>query len=346
MEQLKDLDKDLTAELERVQSEYAKIIAKAQKQIDLAKGKKDKDLTVRDNVYQSNQITQSHLPFTKLEADIFTLTLATLKAEKSKYVYNIKDIMLHLKLEAKHYKNFVGALNGLYEKSIIIKHENGATEKIRLLSQIKYQDPKNISINDDVEITITESIKPHLFDLKKHYTIYETNSFLQLDSINSKKLYTIFAQFKSTGKIRMSKQQIQDVLNVNYHDFSVLMAKVIKPSIKEIMNKTNVKNIDIQPIKRGRIIDGYYFNFEYKVYQLELPLLPKETTPKQLEIYDQLINKFRLTKSQATTILENVAPQEINKTFYDLNIQLNNHKVENIGGYTLTIFKNKFNLKF
>ena len=318
-------------------------LSKAQKQID---ARKEKGLSVRDNVYQSNQITQSHLPFTKLEADIFTLVLATLQLDKSRYTYNIKDLMNHLKIESKNYKSFVGAINGLYEKSIIIKHVDGATEKIRLLSRIKYQDPKHISINDNVELSISEDIKPHLFDLKKHYTIYETNSFLQLDSINSKKLYTLFAQFKSTGKIRMSKNQIQDILNTNYADFSVLMAKVIKPCVEEIQTKTNVKNINIEPIKRGRVIDGYFFNFNYKVIQYQLELLPKETTPQQLDIYDQLTTKFRLTKAQATTIIEHVPPQEINKTFYDLNIQLSNHKVENIGGYTLTIFKNKFKLTF
>jgi plasmid replication initiation protein len=334
-----ELDKRLVKELDK----YNKLITNIKNEIN---DKKSKQITVRDNVYQSNQITQSHLPFTKLEADIFTLILATLQTDKSKYIYNIKDLMNHLKIEAKNYKSFVGAVNGLYEKSIIIKHGDGSTEKIRLLSRIKYQDPKHISINDDVELSISEDIKPHLFDLKKHYTIYETNSFLQLDSINSKKLYTLFAQFKSTGKIRMSKQQIQEILNTKYADFSVLMAKVIKPSINEVMAKTNVKNINVEAIKRGRVIDGYFFNFNYKFIQYELPLLPRETTPQQLDIYDQLINKFRLTKAQATTIIEHVQPSEINKTFYDLNIQLSNHKVDNIGGYTLTIFKNKFKLQF
>lgn len=306
----------------------------------------DNNISVRDNVYQSNHITQSHLPFTKVEADIFTIILATLQADKTDYKYNIKELLNYLKIEAKHYKNFVAGLNGLYEKSIIIKHSDGNIEKIRLLSRIKYKDPKNISINDDVEINISSEIKPHLFDLKKHYTIYETNSFLQLESINSKKLYTLFAQFKNTGKIRMSKKQIQEILHTNYADFSVLMAKVIKPCVAEIQNKTNVKNITIQPIKRGRLIDGYFFNFNYKVVQLELPLLPRDTNVNTLNQFGDLTTKYKLTHHQATTIIENVAYKEINKIFHEISIQISNNKVDNIGAYTLAIFRNKFNLVF
>jgi plasmid replication initiation protein len=306
----------------------------------------DNNISVRDNVYQSNHITQSHLPFTKVEADIFTIILSTLQADRTDYKYNIKQLLHYLKIEAKHYKNFVAGLNGLFEKSIIIKHSDGSIEKIRLLSRIKYKDPKNISINDDVEINISSEIKPHLFDLKKHYTIYETNSFLQLESINSKKLYTLFAQFKNTGKIRMSKNQIQEILHTNYADFSVLMAKVIKPCVAEIQSKTNVKNITIEPIKRGRIIDGYFFNFNYKVIQLELPLLPRETNINTLNQFSELTTKYKLTHHQATTIIENISYREINIVFHEVSLQMSNNKVANIGAYTLAIFRNKFNLVF
>ena len=306
----------------------------------------DNNISVRDNVYQSNHITQSHLPFTKVEADIFTIILSTLQADRTDYKYNIKQLLHYLKIEAKHYKNFVAGLNGLFEKSIIIKHSDGSIEKIRLLSRIKYKDPKNISINDDVEINISSEIKPHLFDLKKHYTIYETNSFLQLESINSKKLYTLFAQFKNTGKIRMSKNQIQEILHTNYADFSVLMAKVIKPCVAEIQSKTNVKNITIEPIKRGRIIDGYFFNFNYKVIQLELPLLPRDTNINTLNQFSELTTKYKLTHHQATTIIENISYREINIVFHEVSLQMSNNKVANIGAYTLAIFRNKFNLVF
>ena len=317
----------------------------------------DNNISVRDNVYQSNHITQSHLPFTKVEADIFTIILATLQADRTEYKYNIKQLLHYLKIDAKHYKTFIGGLNGLYEKSIVIKHTTGKTEKIRLLSRIMYpneekiapdgrKQKQSISINDDVEINISSEIKPHLFDLKKHYTIYETNSFLQLESINSKKLYTLFAQFKNTGKIRMSKNQIQEILHTNYADFSVLMAKVIKPCVAEIQSKTNVKNITIEPIKRGRIIDGYFFNFNYKVIQLELPLLPRDTNINTLNQFSELTTKYKLTHHQATTVIENISYREINIVFHEVSLQMSNNKVANIGAYTLAIFRNKFNLVF
>ncbi len=33
-------------------------------------------------------------------------------------------------------------------------------------------------VNDDIEINISQEIKPYLFNLKSHFTVYETNSFL------------------------------------------------------------------------------------------------------------------------------------------------------------------------
>jgi hypothetical protein len=300
-----------------------------------------------NEVYHSNHITQSHLPFTRMEADIFTLILAMLKPDKMTYNFTLKELMYYIKLEPKNYKQFIQSLENLYEKSIIIKHKNEDVEKVRLLGRIKYPNSKNKSINDVVEIDINSSIKHHLFNLKNNFTIYETHSFLRLNSINSKKFYTLFSRFKESETLIISKEQIQEVLDVKYSDFSVLMSRVIKPCLEEIQDKTNIKNITITPIKQGRQIVSYRFKFKNKIVQKEMVLLPPTITPKQLNIFENLITNFNLSERQASIIIEHLPTDNITKELHLINIAKINNKINtSVSGYTITIFKNKYGLTF
>lgn len=315
-----------------------------------------KELKPRDNVFQSNHITQSHLPFTKLESDIFTIILASLKPETTEYNFNIKELLDFLNIKTENYRNLLNGINSLYEKSIIIKHKRPTgksdniksyTEKIRLLSRIEYLNgEEKVYINDTITLNISTEIQPHLFNLKSFFTSYETHSFLQLSSITSKKLYTIFSQYKNTGKILLSKDQIQETLGTNYKDFSVLMAKHIKPAIKEIENKTNVSQIKIKPVKKGTRIISYYFLFDYHLQQLEIPLLSNQTTIENLKQLDRLQEQFSLSLHQSKIIIENVPVKDINRILYQIKTQDLDNKINNLGGYTLSIFKNKYNLNF
>jgi plasmid replication initiation protein len=311
-----------------------------------------KEIKPRDNVFQSNHITQSHLPFTKLESDIFTIILASLNPETTEYSFNIKELMDYLNIKTENYKTLINSINNLYEKSIIIKHKQhenlgNYTEKIRLLSRIKYLNgDEKVNINDTITLNISTEIQPHLFNLKEFFTSYETQSFLRLSSITSKKLYTIFSQYKNTGKILLSKSQIQEVLGTNYKEFSVLMTKHIKPAIKEIERETNVSQIKIKPIKKGTKIVSYYFLFDYHLHQLEIPLLSNQTTLENLKQIERLQEEFNLTLNQSKIIIENISVKDINKTLYQIKLLDTDKKVNNIGGYTLTVFKNKYKLKF
>lgn len=316
----------------------------------------DNKLKPRDSVFQSNYITQSYLPFTKLESDIFTIILGSLKPETNEYTFNIKSLLDYLNIDHKNYKTLIEGLNNLYEKSIIIKHRKNVskgenprvyTEKVRLLSRIKYLNPsEQIHINDDITLNISTEIQPHLFNLKSFFTSYETKSFISLSSIYSKRLYTQFSMWKSTGKILLSKDQIQELLGTNYKDFSVLNSKIIKPSIKEIEEKTNVSKIKIKPLKKGKKIVSYYFLFDYHLQQLEIPLLSNQTTTENLNQLDRLQNQFGLSLNQSRVIIENVPVKDINKILYQIKTQDLDNKIKNIGGYTISIFKNKYNLTF
>jgi hypothetical protein len=122
------------------------------------------------------------------------------------------------------------------------------------------------------------------------------------------------------------------------------MSKVIKPSIKEIQEKTNVKNIKIKPIKKGNKIEGYYFLFDYHLQQLEIPLLPVNYGVKELNQYEILTKEYGLTSNQSQKIIDMVPPKEISKILYDIQLLDLNKQLRNKGGYTLSIFNSKYDM--
>ena len=299
---------------------------------------------VRNTIFQSNYLTNTYLPFSKTESNIMAIILATLKKETRVYNWRVRDLLKYLKISDRNYTFLTNALDGLYEKSIVIKHQT-ETEKIRLLSRIIYVDSVSVlKMDDTVSLTISEEIVPHLFNLKTYFTSYETKSYLRLQSLMAKKLYTLFAQYKNTGAVLKTKEELQTVLGTNYKDFSVLMAKNIKPAIKEIEEVTNVNDISIHPIKSGRVITCYKFIFGWQTPQLELTLLPPSMNSKQLSLYEKLLQIYHLTNHQASTILGHVSEKEIHKNLH--LIQQNKKDIKNLSAYTVALFKDRNGVNF
>ena len=296
----------------------------------------------RNDVLQSNVITKSWLPFTKLESNLFCLILSVLQRDKLTYSLNVKQILTKLNINEKHYQSILDGLNGLYEKSIDIEDKNvkKTNTRIRLLSKITYD--KVLSDEGYLSVDISHSIVEYLFDLKSNFTIFSLNSFIQLKYQNSKKLYTLLSQYKSIGKLIMTIDEIQKVLNVNYRDTPKLLYNVINPSIKEIEETSNIKNIKLHKIKSGRSITHLKFEFDFIERQLSLDIPKKILTDyTKVELYQRMREKYKLSEKQSIRLLENVGDKEIRITLRE--IQLNN-KVQNIGPYTYKTFENKYDL--
>jgi plasmid replication initiation protein len=303
-------------------------------------------IKMRNTGFQSNFLTETYLPFTKMESDLFTILLSILKKDSFEYKLNIKELMKVLKLNETNYSVIIKALEGLSKKQIKFRYNTETNLRQRIINVIDYIDfpLDKIGINTTLTITLSSGIIPHLFNLKQNFTSYQIQSFLLLKTTYSKKLYTLFSQFKHTGKVIKTKQELQYLLGVNYTDFSVLMAKEIKPSIKEIMEKTNINNINLQPIKNGKFITGYIFLFDWKNPQLEFNYLPPTINEKELKLYDDLKTNYNLSSYQINLLMENIPTNDIFKTLYE--IQLNKDKIKtNLSSYTWGVFSKKYNLK-
>jgi plasmid replication initiation protein len=305
------------------------------------------EIKMRKTAFQSNFLTETYLPFTKIESDIFSIILSILKRDTYEYKLNIKDLLRVLNMTENNYQSIISSIEGLSKKQIKFRYDTELNTRQRIVNVIDYIDfPLDIDrpgINDTLTITISRGIIPHLFNLKQNFTSYQISSFLVLRTTYSKKLYTLFSQYKHTGKLIKTKDEIQYLLGVNYSDFSVLMSKEIKPSIKEITDKTNINNIKISPIKKGKSVSGYIFHFDWTSPQLEIPILPPSMNSQEINVYDNLITNYQLTNYQSKKILDNVPYLDITKTLYQISIA-KSKITTSIGSYTCGVFKKKFGL--
>jgi len=303
------------------------------------------EIKMRKTGFQSNFLTETYLPFTKIESDIFSIILSILKRDTYEYKLNIKDLLRVLNMTENNYQSIIFSIEGLSKKQIKFRYDTELNTRQRIVNVIEYIDfpLDRPGINDTLTITLSRGIIPHLFNLKQNFTSYQISSFLVLRTTYSKKLYTLFSQYKHTGKLIKTKDEIQYLLGVNYSDFSVLMSKEIKPSIKEIIDKTNIDNIKITPIKKGKSVSGYIFHFDWSSPQLEIPILPPSMNSQEINVYDNLITNYQLTNFQSKKILDNVPYLDITKTLYQIN--LSKSKITtSIGSYTCGVFKKKFGL--
>ena len=127
----------------------------------------------------------------------------------------------------------------------------------------------------EVDIVLSESLRPYLLDIKGNFTKYELINILVLHSKYSVRLYEIFKSYLWLHKWKVGLTEFRELINIEskYEDYTEFKRNVIQPSIKEINKYTDLQ-IDFKSIKKGRSIDKLCFSItEKKGVQLTLDLL-------------------------------------------------------------------------
>lgn len=289
-------------------------------------------------IYQSNELTTTHIPFTVIESNIFIILISRLKSDVFEYQFGIKEIQNILNVEDNNKSLIIRAIESLSDKSFYIKSKE-RTIKVSILDSINYPNNDNVK-NQYVKLTLSRSIIPYLYNLKSQFTIFELNYYLKLKSTYSKKLYTLLAKYKTIGYFVISIEELQYILGVNFNSVGGFNQRVIQPSIKEITDITNIKIIEIKNIKEGKKIKGYRFDFKFKNIQLEIPCLPTALNINE-ELYNRLIKEFQLSNYQSLRIVTDVKEKDIRLTIRE--VQMSNPV--SIGAYSINLFNRKYNLK-
>jgi len=293
-------------------------------------------------IVQHNAITQARYEMTALEMDIVFMLLAQLGEDDEPYrVYQIN---------AKH-------LQELSESEVKLAYFKEATEKligrvyemttargflqIGIVSSAEY-----ITGTGIIELSIDPKMRPYLFSLKSNFTTFQLKLALQLKSKYSKRLYQLLSQFKDTGEYYVTIESLKLMLKLrdaktgeeqykNYADFEKY---VIKPAQKQLKEHTDI-SFTYKIDKQGRKYHALKFSIVYTPKQLKI-----EINPESQDMFNKLVNEFKLAQWQAERVIQVVPPKEISRIIYNIRLMNSDKKIKNIGAYTAMEFEKPYNL--
>ncbi len=104
---------------------------------------------------------------------------------------------------------------------------------------IKITDGDKVSF---IKVKWSPYLAPFILEIKRGFTLYEVKTFLSLDSIYSKKLYRFLKKLQKYGRVEVPIEEIRFFLEVEneYRNFNDLEKRVLKPSVEEINEKTDL----------------------------------------------------------------------------------------------------------
>ena len=296
-------------------------------------------------LWQSNFITSAKYEMSALEKNIIYMVMAQIRKEDTAekvYLVSAKELMLLTGSEVK-YADFQKATAKLITRLLQGTLANGNFLQTTFVSSAEYLKGQGL-----IEITISPKIRPFYIDLKREFTTFQLNIALNLHTVYAKRLYEIFSMYKNmkdktfTINLLDLKQRLllidEKTGRDKYEKFTHFKKAVLDPAEREINTKSDISfsYVAIEGNKAGR--------GRKPVEQLEFTVTYTEPIERysfddhNLPLFTRLTTQFNLRKDQATKILENFQPIEINKMLYDIHLKVINKEVTNIGAYTAKAF--------
>ncbi len=301
-------------------------------------------------IRQHNAITEARYDMSSLEKNIFYMLLSQLRREDPRervYSISVKSLSA-IQGKAIEHIQFKKAAKKLLEQVMSARLGTGKFKEVSLFSSSEY-----IRGKGTIEIELSEDIRDFLFHINKSFTEFELREALLLKSKYAKRMYEMLCQYKDTGLFIISINELKERLLLidpqtkkdKYPKYGLLRAKVLDIVQREINEKTSI-NFEYTEVKTGKRFSHLNFrirgNFESNVMphaiNHELTSVPEES------LYEKLTKKYKLSPWQARVIIKSVPLQEINKTVYDIQLEVISNKVRNLGGYTAKVFDKKYNL--
>lgn len=147
-----------------------------------------------------------------------------------------------------------------------------------------------------VKFMFSYAIIPYLVELEKCFTTYEIKQIANLKSRYSMRLYEFLVQFRSTGKLRITLEELRfrlGLLDTEYATMGNFKMRVLDLAVNQINEHTNLK-VEYTQKKRGRIIESFEFTFTEKTNKKEKLVNGDYTiTESQLTSFSSQLSKMQ-----------------------------------------------------
>jgi plasmid replication initiation protein len=180
----------------------------------------------------------------------------------AEYSLSIKDYAAALGIDASYiYQEAQNVASKLISKTLTIE-ENGQWIVCSWLAGMRYE-------KGTLYASIYPPLKPHLLALKSHFTTYQLQYTLILNSTYAIRIYELLAQYKKIGSRTIGVTELREMLGIEPNElkqFVDLRNRVLSIAQREINAKTDL-SLSWQPIKTGRKIS----HIEFFITQKEQP---------------------------------------------------------------------------
>lgn len=292
-------------------------------------------------IFQGNAITDARYEMSLIEKQLVYMLLSLIKRDERtqallNYRIHIKDIEKYSPKTITNYQVLKDATKKLVGRVYEITQKDEMRRTVltqtTLLTSAKY-----VEGTGTVEMTISPEIRPYLMDLAKGFTVYSLNYALSLKSGYSQRIFELLSRFKDLGTWRVKMDDFRHMLKIEnkYSGYGMFKQKVIEVAQKELFEKTDI-SFTIEEIKRGKKVHELIFIINRKSESKELVLEFSDDDA----LRNRMMTENRLSKWQVDQLLQRLDRPTILKTLYDIKMKKNDHKVENIGGYTWKVFEN------
>lgn len=268
-------------------------------------------------IYKSKKLNQANFgDFNHSDYQIFLLLVSRLGGVDNKGLYlqphqlqrehllKAKDLCETFGLKLNHsYLKLRNTCKKLMKTSVIIEFKDSEkTREINVCSMAEYN-PKEGSIS----IKFTDDIMPYLSQVKEKFLLYNLKEIAGFRSLYTTRLYELLQEFKETGWMLKSIDQLRNALGVNkdslriYNNFK---RKAIIHACNEINEEYNF-NLKFEEIKEGRKVIAIKFTFK-PIVVLDVK---NEATGKTRKFFTK--NEMRITppkqrskKAKEPTLIE------------------------------------------
>jgi len=303
-------------------------------------------LRVKEEILvEHNALISAQYDMTATEQNIFCMLVRQIKQDDPPgkiYPICVKEIEEATKRNV-DYQQIQRSAKKLLTCICTITKENGNLLNAAIISDAEYIQGAGI-----IELGISPKIRPYLFGLKQYFTKYGFHMFMALKSKYSKRMYKMLSQFKSTGLMRISVEELKIRLKLidsktgeeKYVLWSMFVDKVLEVAKKELQKHTDL-NFTYTAKKTGRKFTSLEFKIKHVPQQLALNF-GQDNVISNLQ--HRLTKEFKLSTWQADDIIINIPEKDIHQLLHEIKWRIVNGEVKNIGGFTAQTFENKYQL--
>lgn len=288
-------------------------------------------------LWQSNVLTSARYELTKLEKNILYLAMREMQpTDPPGQLYYVSTVELRERTgEEIKYDRLRGTTKKLLGRVLEADLPNGDLLQTHFFSSVQY-----IKGTGTLEIAVDPKIRPFYGYLKTHFTTFQLDLAITLNSIYAKRFYEIFSMYKNLPNkvfcVSLDKLKLQlgltdkDTGKDKYPLYADIKRNVLKPA--EEINAATDLAFTYREIKRGRKVVELEFTVVYTPKTTEIDYNEQETA-----LFGRLVNQFKLRKDQASTALKIHSPTEINQHLYKIQLREKNGEIQNLGSYTAGI---------